>query len=126
MGEAFGEQFRDRIRDLRDSRMDHLAAFVAKYDPQRKLTKSKILEIGRATLPTHEQYDPAIWQEFAGIARAAGLKNEELLVANGLTDLQDYALLLEGSFRAQFARASYQLSLFFRQYFQLPGFSFLK
>lgn len=93
MGEAFGEHFRQKIRDLSVSRQEHLREFLDKFDPGRNLTRDAVLEHAGTVLEAHEAYDAGIWREFDGIARGAGLTPEELLVANGLTDLQDFVLV---------------------------------
>lgn len=92
IGAAFGEQFRDDIRDLAERRMAHLAAFVAMHQPGRTVSRDQVLAVARRTLPVHRHFEPAIWAEFDGIARACGLTHESLLVANGLTDLRDLVL----------------------------------
>jgi len=93
MGEAFGEQCRDGARDLTQSRMDHLAEFVLRQDPGRDLSREDILDAARRTVQAHQAHAPAIWAEFAGIARAANLTVEELLIGNGYTDFRDFVLL---------------------------------
>ena len=92
MGEAHGEACRDDIRALTETRIAHLVAFVAKYDPDRSPTRDDALAMAAATASAHESYDADIWAEFAGIARGAGLTIEELLIGNGFTDLRDFAL----------------------------------
>ena len=92
MGEAFGEEFREDIQNFTQSRMDHLAEFVQRHDPGRRLSREAILTAVRLTLDAHRQFDAAIWEEFCGIARAAHLALEELLVGNGYTDMRDFVL----------------------------------
>ena len=92
MGEAFGEQFRDDIRNLAECRMDYLVRFVTRFDPGRNLSRRGLLELVDSTTAAHQTYDAAIWAEFTGIVRAAHLTVPELLVANGLTDLRDFVL----------------------------------
>ena len=92
IGECFGEQFRDDIHNLAESRTDHLVAFIQGYDPGRSLSKRYLQRVVTDVLEAHQDYDQAIWDEFDGIARAAGLSHVELLIANGLTDLRDYLL----------------------------------
>ena len=90
MGEAFGEQFRDDVRALTESRIAHLMEFVATHQPQRKLSRDDALALAAASVDAHRQLDEDIWAEFAGIARGAGLAIEELLIGNGFTDVRDY------------------------------------
>jgi len=92
MGEAFGEQFRDEIRAFTEIRTDRLARFVREFDPTRTVSREQILEATRLVVTPHSTYDPHIWDEFCGIARAAELTLEELLICNGLTDLRDFVL----------------------------------
>lgn len=93
IGECFGEQFRDGIRNLAESRTDHLVSFIQRYDPERNVSRRYLHRVVAETLEAHQLYDTAIWDEFDGIARAAGLSHEELLIANGLTDMRDYLLV---------------------------------
>lgn len=96
MGEAFGETFRDETRGLTESRIRHLIEFVERHAPGRSVSREAVLACVGQTVPAHESFDPAIWAEFRGIARAAGLSVEELLVGNGYTDLRD-VVLFEGA-----------------------------
>jgi hypothetical protein len=93
MGEAFGEQFRHEVRAFAASRMNHLLEFVRRHRADTAVTQDDVLALAAETLEAHRSYDPAIWAEFEGIARGAGLSHEELLVCNGLTDLRDLVLL---------------------------------
>jgi predicted choloylglycine hydrolase len=93
MGESFGERFRDDIRRFTESRIGHLAASVRQHDRERSLSREAILAIAGRTVDAHRSFCPPIWEEFAAIARAAGLTIEELLIGNGLTDFRDFALL---------------------------------
>ena len=92
MGEYFGEQCRDDIRNLYQVRMAHLERFLDIHDPGKHFSASSVLELVRRAVPAHQQFEPAIWEEFAGISRGSGLDPEELLVTNGLTDFRDLVL----------------------------------
>ena len=92
MGEAFGEQFRDEIRGLFEARMSRVKRFLALQDPGRPFSPAAVLKVARGTIDAHQSYDARIWDEFAGIARGSGLALDELLVTNGLTDIQDLIL----------------------------------
>ena len=99
MGECFGEQFREGIQNFAQSRMDHLVAFVQRHDPERNLSRDGVLELARSTIEAHQQFEPAIWEEFQGIARAADLTVEELLIENGYTDFRDFVLFGNDKFK---------------------------
>lgn len=90
MGEAFGEELRDDVRTLTESRIEHLVRFVEKHAPERRITRQRALEAVGRTVEAHRRFLPTVWDEFRGIARSAGLKDTELLVGNGLTDLRDF------------------------------------
>jgi isopenicillin-N N-acyltransferase-like protein len=92
MGESFGEQFKEQIRQFAARRLEQVTKFVALHDSGRRVTRHDILEAAATTRTAHESYDASIWAEFQGIARAAGLTIDELLVGNGLTDLRDLIL----------------------------------
>lgn len=92
MGECFGEEFADQIRQFAGFRMDRLAEFVHKHDPERGLSREDVLALAGQTVEAHGQFSPAIWAEFCGIARGAGLSVEELLIGNGFTDFRDFVL----------------------------------
>ena len=93
VGGSFGEEFRDGIRAFTESRLAHVAEFVGRHDPARRFGRCDALACAARTVTAHREYDELIWEEFAGIARGAGLRPEELLVGNGLTDMRDFALL---------------------------------
>ena len=92
MGEAFGEQFRDEIRGLFEARMNRVRHFLGVHDPDRPFSPAAALEIARGAIGAHQRYDSGIWEEFAGIARGSGRALDELLITNGLTDMQDLVL----------------------------------
>ena len=96
MGEAFGEEFRDDIRRLTESRIAHLIEHVAVHGQGRTVTRAAALALAAGTVDAHRAYCPSIWEEFAGIAAAAGLSVEDLLIGNGFTDFRDLALLAGG------------------------------
>jgi len=95
MGEAFGEQFRDDVRALTEARIAHLVESVAAYQPGRTLAREDLPALVGRCVDAHRRFDEAVWAEFAGIARGAGLTIEELLIGNGLTDVRDYVLFAE-------------------------------
>lgn len=92
MGRAFGEEFREDIHRFTEIRIGLLARFVKTQDAHRDVSRDHAVAMARKTLEAHREYEPNIWEEFCGIAEGAGLKEEELIVCNGLTDLRDYVL----------------------------------
>jgi len=92
MGEAFGEGFKEEARQLTESRIEALIRFIGRHAPDREVSRRSVLESVGRTVAAHESFDPAIWSEFCGIARAADLAVEELLIGNGYTDLRDIVL----------------------------------
>ena len=101
MGEAFGEQFRDDIRGLAESRTEHLVRFVQRYAPGRDLSSRALRRLVSETVEAHRACDSSIWEEFSGIARGSGLTIEQLLIGNGLTDYRDYVLFDSCDLRLQ-------------------------
>ena len=99
MGESFGEQFRDDIRKFAESRMNHLIELVERHDPARGVSREDVLECAHRTVDAHREFAPAIWEEFQGIARAASLTVEELLIENGYTDFRDFVLFSDDTFK---------------------------
>ncbi len=90
MGEAFGEELREDVRALTESRIEHLVRFAERCAPERRITRKRALEAAGRTVEAHRRFSPPVWDEFRGIARSSGLTDEELLIGNGLTDLRDF------------------------------------
>ena len=101
VGESFGEEFREDIRAFTESRLVHVAEFVGRHDPTRQFGRCEALACAARAATAHREYDDLIWEEFAGIAGGAGLRLEELLVGNGLTDMRDFALFCSPAGPAQ-------------------------
>ncbi len=95
MGETHGEEFRDAIREFTERRIEYCLGFVDKYDPGRPIGREDVLRVAEEVMEPHRQYDDAVWQEFEGVARGAGVGLPELLVGNGLTDLRDLVLMAD-------------------------------
>jgi len=112
MGEGFGEQFAADIRTFTHGRIDRLAEFVAKYDPKRNLSRDDMLGLVGRTVEAHQRLCPAVWEEFEGIARAAGLSVEELLIGNGFTDFRDFVLFQDAGFRGRVSEHMGECSAF--------------
>lgn len=92
MGQQFGEELREMCRAMTQTRLDLVAQAVGRLVPPRDLAWA--LDLAAASLPYLEQYSPAVYEEFSGIAEAAGLTPSELLIGNSWTDFKD---LIEAS-----------------------------
>ena len=93
MGEAFGESCGEEIRELYALRMKSAIRFSE--EKGRTVTEEQILDIARECLKPTKAYDSMVYDEFVGIAHAAGISPEQCYVLQGLTDLRD--LLAFGS-----------------------------
>ncbi len=82
-GEQHGETMRDQIRALYEVR---LRLTLQKTDLQ---TEQNVLRLAEAHVPVLAEYDAALADELAGIARASGLTPAHLVVVNHYTDLRD-------------------------------------
>lgn len=87
MGEAFGESCRDQTRELYAIRMKWAIRFA--QEQGRAVTEEQVLDLCRQCLPLTEACDPVGFEEFTGIAAAAGLSPAQLYALQGLTDLRD-------------------------------------
>jgi len=88
MGEQLGEATREATNELYELRLASALLF-ARENSSRQLTKEDVLDIARQCLPITQEYDPAGYDEFLGIARGANLLPEQLFITQGLTDLRD-------------------------------------
>ena len=88
MGEAFGEQLRDSVRELYAIRL-RSALLQAHEHGRRDATEEDLLRVARASLRITADFDPTSADEMEGIARGAGLRVEQVVAMNGLTDLRD-------------------------------------
>ena len=95
IGQQFGENYKNQIKDFATSRMARLISFVKRYG-KIDITESEVLTIAESLLPAHQHYDADLWQEFNGIATGANLSLPWLLVANAYTDLRDYICKVKG------------------------------
>lgn len=82
-GEQHGEHFRDDIKAIAAIRME---LTLARTDLG---TRENVLALARHHLPMLEAFDGALFAELKGIAKAAGLSAEEIVVVNHYTDLRD-------------------------------------
>ncbi|MDX9979821.1 MAG: C45 family peptidase [Lentisphaeria bacterium] len=87
MGETFGEQCREEIRELYVVRLEAAIRFAA--GKGRVFRPEQVLGIARQCLEPTAAYDPVGYREFLGIARGASLAPEQLYAMQGLTDLRD-------------------------------------
>ena len=87
MGEDFGASCREQIRQLYELRLQALLASCRQSGSPR--ASREVLLIARECLAASAAYDPVGYAEFAGIARAAGITEEQCYVLQGLTDLRD-------------------------------------
>ncbi|MFA5506197.1 MAG: C45 family peptidase [Vulcanimicrobiota bacterium] len=82
-GWVHGETFKDNVQELAEIRLELIS--VAWQGASGK----KILALAEEHLPVLREYDADLYQEFQGIAQAAGLSEARLLVLNHYTDLRD-------------------------------------
>ena len=87
MGEAFGESCREQVRELYVLRMESAIRFSE--EKGRTVTEEQVLDGARECLKLTEDYDSMVYDEFVGIAHAAGISPEQCYVVQGLTDLRD-------------------------------------
>jgi isopenicillin-N N-acyltransferase-like protein len=87
MGEAFGESCGEEARELYALRM--ASAIRSSERNGRTVTEEQVLAIARECLKPTRAYDSLVYEEFVGIANAAGLSPEQCYVLQGLTDLHD-------------------------------------
>jgi isopenicillin-N N-acyltransferase-like protein len=89
MGEQFGEACREDIAALCRARMAGARERAHRHSG-RSIDESQVLAAAERCLSIAEPFDAPTWQEFAGIARGAGLTHAQLYAMQGLTDLADY------------------------------------
>lgn len=90
LGQAQGEQLRERITAFIDQR---LSAF-AEYSRERGgPSVERFLATGAACLRVFEAWDPDAAEEHHGIAEAAGVSPEALYGSTNMTDVRDVLLL---------------------------------
>lgn len=85
-GEMHGETFRREIKELAQIRTDLIMWAWDHSNP------SEVLERAKQHLRPLQEYDQDLYSEFHGIARAAGITEESLLVLNHYTDLRDLGM----------------------------------
>jgi len=87
MGEAFGEAYRSETQALCALRLDAATRYAAARG--QHVNERDILALAESCLPITQAFDPQGYDEFAGIARGAGVTEATLLAMQGLTDLRD-------------------------------------
>lgn len=87
MGQQFGEELREMCRAMTQTRLELAEQAARRLMPPRDLAWA--LDLAAASLPYLEQYSPVIFEEFLGIAEAAGITPPELLIGNSWTDFKD-------------------------------------
>lgn len=91
IGEAFGETCRDELRELYSRRLQSVRQHARTKG--RELSEGQVLQTAHHCLGPTAIYDPVGYEEFEGIARAAGISLEQCYVLQGLTDLRDVVAL---------------------------------
>ena len=82
-GRIHGESFRGEVRALAAIRV-YLCTKVGGFK-----TAEQVMAAARAHLPVLERYHAGLHAELLGIAEGAGVRPEEIVVANHYTDLRD-------------------------------------
>jgi isopenicillin-N N-acyltransferase-like protein len=88
MGQAFGESCRAEVRELCDRRVRAAVKFAAERR-NGPVTRDDVLAAAARCLPISRAWDPVGYEEFAGIAKGAGVDEVTLYAMQGLTDLRD-------------------------------------
>ena len=86
MGYRHGQAYADQIPELAEERV-RLSS--DKKWTGRTLARAEVLALGRACLPYHEAYAPALMAELRGMSQATGVGLPELVILNGFTDFID-------------------------------------
>ncbi len=84
-GQAHGEAFRDRIRDLVAANFEDMVHATRGY-----LTKARVYEIVSTYEGPARDYAPDLFEEMVGIARAADVCVADVLALNAFLELHDY------------------------------------
>ena len=81
-GEAHGRDYRHEIRSLAELRT-HLACRISGH------SRGELLDLAEDHVPVLRSADRDLYEEFCGIASAAGVSLAELVVLNHYTDIRD-------------------------------------
>lgn len=95
MGEQFGEECRDDIRELYERRLRQVR-LIARLAGER-VTVAKTLDISERALPKIKGYDEIDFQELIGLSRGSQLSLAQIVFMQGATDFID--LLVSGRYR---------------------------
>lgn len=87
MGQQHGEALRDAAQAMCHTRLDLAAHAAAQLTPSRDL--NWCLDLAAACVAPVAEYAPAVYEEWAGIAEAAGLTLPQMVIGNGWTDFAD-------------------------------------
>ena len=87
MGRQHGEQLRDLVRGMIETRLE-LATRAAESANQH-LGRPWCLDLAAECVPFLHSYAPAVHEELGGIAEASGFTLPELVIGNGWTDFRD-------------------------------------
>lgn len=87
LGYAHGKAYAAEIAALTEERLR--LATDPFWTGGRAATLDEVMALGRACLRAHEQYAPELVEEVRGMADAAGLGLNELVIMNGFTDFVD-------------------------------------
>ena len=87
MGRQFGEELRAEAQAMARTRLD--LALQAAQEVSPRLDLDWCLSLAAECVPYLEQYAPAVYQEFVGIAEGAGLTLPQMVIGNGWTDYGD-------------------------------------
>ena len=85
-GRVHGETFADDVKELAEIRLGLISA------AWQGASEKDVLALAEEHLPVLRKYDQDLYQEFQGIAQAAGVTEAELLVLNHYTDLRDMGI----------------------------------
>ncbi|MHB2016434.1 MAG: C45 family peptidase, partial [Candidatus Xenobia bacterium] len=89
-GEQHGEALREQVRQLFEIRRELLYKRSPVKDPAR------ITRLADAQWAVSERYFPGLCEEMDGIARAAGVTREAMVILNNYTDFRDIGPGVEG------------------------------
>ena len=85
-GRVHGETFADDVKELAEIRLGLISA------AWQGASEKDVLALAEEHLPVLRKYDQDLYQEFQGVAQAAGVTEAELLVLNHYTDLRDMGI----------------------------------
>lgn len=87
LGRGHGQSMADMIRRYTRDRLDK--ATEQRWSGGFPVDEDFVLSQAESTLPYHERYSPALHEEMAAMAEAAGISLAEAVTVGGFTDLVD-------------------------------------